>query len=152
MNDGKKSSSCEYFIRQLRFDVSFRGTEKHLKSLDLTIVSFSTITNLFMIVATLVMAVPEKYKSMLNVSRVWALMQTIAAVWKLADVVYSTLPKQGFAYVLSFPEFNRDEIVGAEALIIAWSLGMTYIVLSLVDMLLVYSHLVNLFNKVTLSN
>ena len=101
-----------------------------------------------MIVATLVMAVPEKYTSIRNVSRVWSLMQTIAAVWKLIDVVYSTLPKQGFAYVLSFPEFNRDEIVGAEALIIAWSLAMTYIVLSLIDMLLVHSHLVNLSNKV----
>ena len=127
---------------------SFRGLEKHLKSLDVTIVSFSTIANLFMIVATLVMAVPEKYTSIRNVSRVWSLMQTIAAVWKLIDVVYSTLPKQGFAYVLSFPEFNRDEIVGAEALIIAWSLAMTYIVLSLIDMLLVHSHLVNLSNKV----
>ena len=122
-----------------------------MKNIDVTIVTFSTMVNILMIVATLIFAVPEKYNSMLNGSRIWGGMQAIAAAWKLGDVVYSTLPKEGYAYVLSFPEFNRDEIIGQEALIIAWSLAITYIILSLIDMMLVYSHLVNLLNKVSLT-
>ena len=122
-----------------------------MKNVDITIVTFSTMVNISMIVCTLIFAVPEKYESMLNGSRIWGGLQAIAAVWKLGDIVYSTLPKEGYAYVLSFPEFNRDEIIGQEALIIAWSLAVTYVILSLMDMLLVYSHLINLLNKVSLT-
>ena len=85
-----------------KFIQKFSGTEKRLRSLDLTIVSFSTIANIFMVVSTLIFAVPEKYETMAKVSKAWILMQLIASSWKLADVVYSTLPRAGFVKGFSY--------------------------------------------------
>ena len=76
--------------------------------------------------------------------------QSISCSWKLFDATYSSLPKDNFIFVLSFPEFGRREIVGSEALAITWSLIGFYILLFLWTLIILHSHLTNLKNQVSL--
>ena len=121
-----------------------------MASADMAIVIITTISSFIMIISTCLLAVPEKHQAMKNVSIIWTLTQAVSCCWKLFDATYSSLPKDSFEFILSFPEFGRPEIIGAEALAITWSLIVLYILLFLWTLIILHSHLSNLKNQVSL--